>query len=193
MIIPLSESINARALNDLNIVFVNFLFLLLALGYWLEQLWIFSYFLRSFRRCWRFWGSTWRSLSLWLQVRSVKAIIIRWPPSRYFNTFCCIVILLWIGLLCCFILILSLLLKPFFFAVLFMGLAYKNHAREHQDGENQKGPLEIFCHEQESQYAMETTLSNLILAVKAKLAHVPITAKAVEQIDVPEDALEPEI
>ena len=40
---------------------------------------------------------------------------------------------------------------------------------------------------------METTLTNLILAVEAKLAHVPITAKAVEQIDVPEDALKPEI
>ena len=40
---------------------------------------------------------------------------------------------------------------------------------------------------------METTLNNLILAVKAKLAHVPIAAKAVEQIDVPEDSLEPEI
>lgn len=53
--------------------------------------------------------------------------------------------------------------------------------------------MEIFRHEQESQKAMEATLSNLILAVKAKLAHVPITAKAVEQIDVPEDALEPEI
>ena len=151
MTIPLSESIDARALDDLNIVLVNFLFLLLALGYRLEQLWFFSHFLGCFRRRWRFWGSPWRSLSLWLQVRSVKAIVVRWSPCRYFNTFCCIIILLWMSLLSCFILILSLLLKLFLFTVLFMGLAYKNHAREHQDGENQKGPLEIFRHEQESQ------------------------------------------
>ena len=38
MMIPLSESIDARALDDLNIVLVNFLFLLLALGYRLKQL-----------------------------------------------------------------------------------------------------------------------------------------------------------
>ena len=74
-----------------------------------------------------------------------------------------------------------------------MSLSHENHTSEDQNYKYQEGPLKVLCHEKERQDAVKSTLAQLVLAVKAELAHVPIATHAVEQIYVPEDPLQPEI
>ena len=74
-----------------------------------------------------------------------------------------------------------------------MSLSHENHTREDQNDKYQEGPLEVLCHETERQDAVKSTLAQLVLAVEAELAHVPIATHTVEQIYVPEDPLQPEI
>lgn len=79
------------------------------------------------------------------------------------------------------------------FSVLLVRLPDENDAREDENDENEEGPLEVFRHDDEAEDAVSCALNELVVAVEAELAHVSVAAQAVEQINVPEDALEPEV
>ena len=82
--------------------------------------------------------------------------------------------------------------EAFLFSFFLSSYSCDHHTTKDDDYDCKEGPLIVFHAKAERIDAMECTLNHLILAVKAKLALVPIAAQTIEQVDIVEKALHPE-